>query len=89
MRKCLLDGSRLADASAVYRALAEAFEFPMSIANSPEQLIAALDEYRGEPIAVVWRRATQSADRLGEQFEIILAALQTAAANGTVSLQLR
>ena len=88
MKRCLLDGSRLADAAAVYRALAEAFRFPAYFGNNPDALADALGEYSGEPITIIWRNAAQSADRLGPQFAAILAALQDAAADGLLNLEL-
>ena len=88
MKRCVLDGSRLADAAAVYRALAEAFRFPDYFGNNPDALVDALGDYGGEPIAVIWRNASDSADRFGPQFVAILAALQRAAADGTLTLEL-
>jgi RNAse (barnase) inhibitor barstar len=88
MKRCVLDGSRLAGAAAVYRALAEAFRFPQPFVDQPDALSAALGDYSGEPVAVIWRNAALSADRLGPRFAEIVAALQRAAAEGSLTLEL-
>lgn len=89
MKKCvLLDGSRLADAAAVYRALAQVFRFPDYFGNNPDALWDALGEYGGEPVSIVWRNAARSAQLLGPAFRQILAVLQRAAAAGVVTLEL-
>ena len=53
MKRCVLDGSRLADAGAVYRALAEAFHLPDHFGHNPDALWDALSEYSGEPVELV------------------------------------
>jgi ribonuclease inhibitor len=88
MKKCVLDGSRLADSDAVYRALAEAFAFPEYFGNNPDALWDALGDYSGEPVAITWRHAAQSADALGPRFAQIVAVLQRAAAAGVLTLEL-
>jgi RNAse (barnase) inhibitor barstar len=89
MQKCvLLDGSRLTDAAAVYRALAEAFRFPDYFEGNPDALWDTLGEYSGEPVLIIWRNAARSAQLLGPAFRQILAVLQRAAADGVVTLEL-
>jgi ribonuclease inhibitor len=88
MKRCVLDGSRMADAAAVYRALGAAFRFPGYFGDNPDALWDVLSEYTGEPIALVWRRAALSADRLGPEFAAIVAVLQKAAAAGVLTLEL-
>ena len=88
MKRCVLDGSRLADAAAVYSALAEAFRLPDYFGRNPDALWDALNEYGGEPVEVVWRQAALSADRLGQRFAEIVAVLQKAAAQGVLTLEL-
>ena len=85
MKRCVLDGSRLADAAAVCRQLGGAFGFP---GDNPDALAQALGAYRGEPVAVVWRHAAGSAERLGPRFAEIVAVLQRAAAEGMLTLEL-
>ena len=88
MTRCVLDGARLGDAAAVYRALAEAFGFPDYFGHNPDALWDALSEYSGEPVELVWRQAAQSAARLGPRFAEIVTVLQKAAAAGTLTLEL-
>jgi ribonuclease inhibitor len=88
MKNCVLDGSRLADAAAVYRALAETFQFPEYFGNNPDALWDALGDYSGEPVAIVWRDMARSADLLGPRFAQIAAVLQRAAAEGMLTLEL-
>ncbi len=88
MKNCVLDGSRLADAAAVYRALAETFQFPEYFGNNPDALWDALGDYSGEPVAIVWLDAARSADLLGPRFAQIAAVLQRAAAEGMLTLEL-
>ena len=88
MKKCVLDGSRLVDPAAVYRALAEAFQFPQYFGNNPDALWDALGDYRGEPVQITWRHAARSADLLGPRFAQIVAALHQAAAEGMLTLEL-
>jgi ribonuclease inhibitor len=88
MKECVLDGSRLGDAAAVYRALAEAFRFPEYFGNNPDALWDALGDYSGEPVRVTWRRASRSADLLGPRFAQIVTVLQRAAAEGMLTLEL-
>jgi RNAse (barnase) inhibitor barstar len=86
MKRCLLDGSRLDDAAAVYRELGLVFRFPPYFGNNPDALWDALGEYGGEPVAVVWRDAAQSAERLGPDYARIVAVLQKAAEKGMLAL---
>ena len=88
MKECILDGSRLADAAAVYRALAKAFRFPQYFGNNPDALWDALGDYSGEPVRVTWHHASQSADLLGPRFAEIVAVLELAAAEGMLTLEL-
>ena len=88
MKKCVLDGTRLVDAAAVYGALAEAFQFPEYFGNNPDALWDALGDYSGEPVAIVWRHAARSRDALGPRFAQIVAVLQRAAADGVLTLEL-
>jgi len=88
MKECVLDGSRLGDAAAVYRALAEAFWFPEYFGNNPDALWDALGDYSGEPVLITWRHASRSADLLGARYAQIVAVLQRAAAAGLLTLKL-
>ena len=88
MKECVLDGSRLGDAEAVYRALAEAFRFPEYFGNNPDALWDALGDYSGEPVAITWRHASLSADAFGPRFAQIVAVLERAAAEGVLTLEL-
>jgi RNAse (barnase) inhibitor barstar len=88
MKTCVLDGSRLDDAAAVYRELGRVFRFPAHFGNNPDALWDALGEYGGEPVAVVWQNAARSAERLGPDFPRILAVLRKATENGLVTLEL-
>ena len=88
MKKCVLDGSSLANTEAVYRALGEAFQFPEYFGNNPDALWDALGDYSGEPVAIVWRDAARSADLLGPGFAQIVTVLQWAAAEGMLTFEL-
>ena len=88
MKKCVLDGSRLANAAGVYRCLADAFGFPDYFGGNPDALWDALGDHRGEPVAVIWRNAARSAEVLGPGFAAIVAVLQRAAADGLLTLEL-
>jgi ribonuclease inhibitor len=88
MKECVLDGSRLGDAAAVYRALAETFRFPEYFGNNPDALWDALGDYSGEPVLITWRHASRSAELLGPRFAQIVAVLERAAAAGTLTLEL-
>ena len=88
MRRCVLDGSRLGDAAAIYRTLGEAFRFPQCFRNNPDALRDALGDYGGEPVAVVWRNAARSSSLLGPRFAEIVSVLQRAAAQGRLTLEL-
>jgi RNAse (barnase) inhibitor barstar len=88
MKQCVLEGSRLSDAAAVYRVLAEAFQFPGYFGNNPDALWDALGDYSGEPVAITWRDATRSADVLGPGFAQIMAVLQRAASEGRLTLEI-
>ncbi|HKS87871.1 MAG TPA: barstar family protein [Stellaceae bacterium] len=88
MKKCVLDGSRLAGAAEIYRELAEAFGFPEYFGDNPDALWDALGDYRGQPVTVIWRHAARSAHQFGPRFAEIVAVLQRAAAEGTLTLEL-
>jgi RNAse (barnase) inhibitor barstar len=88
MRRCLLDGSRLGDAEAVCRTLGEALRLPEGLGGNPEALGEAIAAYAGEPVAVVWRNAARSSRLLGPRFAEIVSALQRAAAQGRLTLEL-
>jgi RNAse (barnase) inhibitor barstar len=88
MKTCVLDGSRLPDAAAVYEALARSFGFPAYFGNNPDALWDALADHAGEPVAVTWRDAARSAERLGPQFDAIVAVLQRAATLGMLKFEL-
>ena len=88
MKKCILDGARLANTEAVYRALGDAFQFPEYFGNNPDALWDALGDYSGEPVTIVWRDTARSAELLGPGFASIMTVLRRAAAEGTVTLEL-
>lgn len=88
MKRCVLDGGRLVDTAAVYRELASAFHFPDDFGGNSDALWDVLGEYDGGPVAVIWRNAAQSAERLGPRFAEIVAVLQRAAAAGRLTLEL-
>ena len=88
MKKCILDGSRLVNTEAVYGALGEAFRFPEYFGNNPDALWDALGDYSGDPVTIVWRGASRSADLLGQGFSQIVAVLQRAEADGMLTLEL-
>ena len=88
MKTCVLDGSRLPDAAAVYGALARSFGFPAYFGNNPDALWDALGDYGGEPVTVTWRDATRSAELLGPDFDAIVAVLQRAATLGMLRFEL-
>lgn len=87
MKRCILDGAALSDASAVYRVLADAFVLPDYFGNNPDALWDALDEYAGQPVEVAWRNADVSAARIGRDFDRIVAALKKAEAAGRLVLR--
>ena len=87
-KSCVLDGSALPDAAAVYRKLGDALGAPSYFGNNPDALWDALGDYAGEPVTVVWRNAARSAELLGPRFAEILTVLQQAAARGTLTLEL-
>jgi len=89
MKRCTLDGTRLADATAVYKKLGRAFGFPAYFGNNPDALWDALGDYRGEKVTVVWRGAARSAETLGPAFAQICSVLERAAAAGMLTLELR
>jgi RNAse (barnase) inhibitor barstar len=89
MKKCVLDGSRLPDAAAVYRELAQRLGFPCHFGHNPDALWDALGERSGEPVAVVWRDAARSAELLGPRFDEIVAVLQRAATLGMLTFELK
>jgi RNAse (barnase) inhibitor barstar len=88
MASCILDGSALPDAAAVYRKLAEALHAPAYFGNNPDALWDAISEYHGEPIEIVWRNSARSAARLGPVYDDIVAVLRRAAKEGRIKLRL-
>jgi RNAse (barnase) inhibitor barstar len=88
MKTCVLDGSDLPDAAAVYATLAGAFGFPPYFGNNPDALWDALGDHAGGPVAVVWRDAARSAKLLGPDFDTIVAVLQRAATLGILKFDL-
>jgi RNAse (barnase) inhibitor barstar len=88
MKTCVLDGATLPDAAAVYRKLGEALGTPPYFGQNPDALWDAITEYGGEPIEIVWRNSAQSAARLGQHFDDIVAVLQRAAAENRLKLSL-
>lgn len=88
MKKCVLDGGKLADAAAIYRALADVFRFPDYFGANPDALWDALGEYSGEPVEIAWLNTAHSAELLGTHFGEIVAVLQKAAAEGKLTLHL-
>jgi ribonuclease inhibitor len=88
MKTCILDGSALPDAAAVYRKLGEALHAPAYFGANPDALWDAITEYSGEPIEIVWRKSARSAALLGARFREIVTVLETAAAEGRVKLRL-
>jgi RNAse (barnase) inhibitor barstar len=88
MKECVLDGSRLPDAAAVYAMLAKSFGFPAYFGNNPDALWDALGDYSGEPVTVIWRDAARSAELLGPGFDAIVAVLQRAATLGMLKFEL-
>ena len=89
MKKCVLDGSRLPDAAAVYRELAQRLEFPGHFGHNPDALWDALGERSDELVTIVWRDAARSAELLGPRFDEIVAVLQRAATLGMITLELK
>ena len=87
MNRVVLDGSKLADAGAVYRALAEAFRFPAYFGHNPDALWDALGDYSGEPVIIVWHGADCSAKQFGPEFDAIVRVLQRAATLGILKFQ--
>jgi RNAse (barnase) inhibitor barstar len=88
MKQCVLDGSRLPDAAAVYGVLARSFGFPAYFGNNPDALWDALGDYGGELVAVVWHDAARSAELLGPDFDAIVAVLQRAGTLGMLKFEL-
>jgi RNAse (barnase) inhibitor barstar len=88
MRRCVLDGARLGDADAVCRTLGEALRLPEGSGANPDALREALAAYAGDPVAVVWRNAACSSRQLGPRFAEIVSALQQAAEQGWLTLEL-
>jgi RNAse (barnase) inhibitor barstar len=87
MKSCILDGTTLPDAAAVYRTLGEALGAPPYFGHNPDALWDAITEYGGEPIEIVWRNSAQSAARLGRHFDDIVAVLQRAAAEHRIAFR--
>ena len=88
MKECVLNGSRLPNAAAVYTALAQSFAFPSYFGNNPDALWDALGDYAGEAVAITWHDAARSAELLGPQFDQIVAVLQRAATLGMLKFEL-
>ena len=88
MKRCILDGTNLPDAAAVYRELTADLGFPAHFGHNPDALWDALSERRAEPVEIVWRHSARSAERLGPAFDRIVAVLHRAAAEGLVRLEL-
>lgn len=88
MKRCTLDGAALPDAAAVYRALGDAFAFPDYFGNNSDALWDALSEYSGEPVEIVWQNPQRSAERLGPDYDAIIAVLHAVAADGRLVLRL-
>ena len=88
MKNCILDGSTLPDAAAVYRELGEALRAPAHFGNNPDALWDVITEHSGEPIEIVWRNSAQSSARLGPRFDDIVAVLRRAAAQGILTFEL-
>jgi RNAse (barnase) inhibitor barstar len=88
MKRCMLDGATLPDATAVYRKLAEDLKFPAHFGHNPDALWDSLGEKRSSPVEVVWRNSARSAELLGPQFDRIVAVLRRAAAEGRIEFEL-
>lgn len=88
MKRCVLNGETLADADAVYRALAKVFAFPEYFGANPDALWDALSEYSGEPVEIAWENPQRSAKRLGPDYDAIVAVLHAAAEDGRLVLRL-
>jgi RNAse (barnase) inhibitor barstar len=86
-KSCILDGSALPDAAAVYRKLGEALRAPVHFGNNPDALWDLITEHGGEPIEIVWRNSARSAALLGPRFDDIVAVLERAAADGMLKLE--
>ena len=88
MKRCVVDAATLKSPVDVYRELAAVFAFPDYFGNNPDALWDALSEYSGEPVEVVWRIFTASAERYGGEFNGIVAVLERAAAEGKLTFRL-
>jgi ribonuclease inhibitor len=88
MKRCILDGDTLADAAAAYRKLSDDLNLPAHFGHNADALWDSLGEKRSEPVEVVWRNSARSAERLGPQFDRIVAVLRRAAAEGRLKLEL-
>jgi RNAse (barnase) inhibitor barstar len=88
MKTCILDGSALPDATAVYRKLGEALQAPAYFGNNPDALWDVLSEYNGESIEIVWRNSARSAALLRPVFDDIVVVLERAAADGMLKFEL-
>ena len=89
MKTCILDGSALSDAAAIYRQLGEVVRAPDYFGANPDALWDAIAEYSGEPIEIVWRNSARSTERLGPVFDDIVAVLRRAAKEDRIKLRLR
>ena len=88
MKHCILDGAELADADAVYREIAAAFGFAAYFGNNLDALWDALSEPGLAKRELTWRNSAISAQRLGAQFDTIVAVLKRAVAGGLLTLRL-
>jgi len=88
MKTCILDGSALPDAAAVYRNLGEALSAPVHFGNNPDALWDLITEHSGEPVEIVWRNSAHSAALLGPRFDDIVAVLERAADKDRIKLRL-
>ena len=85
---CILDGAELADAAAVYRAIAAGFAFPAYFGGNLDALWDALSEPGLHRRELSWRNSAISARRLGAQFDAIVTVLKRAVAAGMLTLRL-
>jgi ribonuclease inhibitor len=87
--RVVLDGKRLENAAAVYRALAPAIGFPPYFGGNPDALWDILTERRRADLKIVWCHAARSAARLGTDYQRLVSVLRAAAAAGLLSFEIR